>query len=112
MRKELQMCMFGGVDAGHVVPRCSAVIGPLEKRHEKEGRARKAAQRSLISWEGLGGELVEKARNMRFNMNHLERLQRGMKGVGRGEALEPRRLGRAAQTVEALASHQALPFIL
>lgn len=45
----------------------------------------------------LGGE---DARNMGFHVNHPEGLQRGAAGVGSGEALEGRRLGRAAQIVK------------
>lgn len=37
---------------------------------------------------------------MRLHVNHPEGLQRGVAGVGRGEALEGRRLGRAAQIVK------------
>lgn len=49
---------------------------------------------------------------MRFNVNHPEWLQRGVESVGRGEALEGRRLGPAARMMKTFTSHQTLHFIL
>ena len=79
-------------------------------RQKREGSEKGCPEES--PWEGLGVEPVEKVRNMRFNMNHPEWLQRGVESVGRGEAREGRRLGRAARIVNTFTSHQTLHFIL
>lgn len=44
---------------------------------------------------------------MRFNMNHLEWLQRGIEGMWSGEAPQGE-TGCAAQIVKPVTSHQAL----